>query len=86
MNQILKFVRQPLNQAAIATLGGMVWTVLQGSTSWQTAAPVLAAAVFALIIPDNSVGKADVEALVKDVIRVAQDFRKTPPAPPAPKA
>lgn len=90
LSAVLGFLRKPLNQLAVAGIGGAIWTVLQGTTSWEVAAPGIAAAIFVLIMPDNSIGKADVTNLVVDAIKLYDDItgkeaqaRQAPVAPPA---
>ncbi|MDA8049035.1 MAG: hypothetical protein M0002_03345 [Rhodospirillales bacterium] len=78
MNKLLAFVRQPLNQAALAGMAGTALAVLQGSMMWQHAVPVAVGAVVALVIPDNSVAKEDIEQLVADAIKAAADVQAKP--------
>jgi type IV secretory pathway VirB2 component (pilin) len=77
VKSVLKFFRQPLNQAALAGVIGTGLAVLQGSMSWQHALPVAAGAIVALILPDNSVAVQDIEALVGDAVKAAGDLQKT---------
>jgi len=82
-----KFFKTPLNQAALAGMVGTAAAVLGGQMTWQAAVPVVVGGVVALIVPDNSVAKEDVEALVTDAIKVATDLTNTPkqgPTAPVP--
>lgn len=79
MNKLLKFFRQPLNQGAFVALGGVLLGWASGQTNWQVAAITGAGAIVAWILPDNSVAKEDVEALVKDAIQAAADIAKARP-------
>lgn len=74
MKPIMRFFRQPLNQAALAGIAGTALAVLQGSMSWQQAIPVAVGAVVALIVPDNSVAKEDVEQVVADAVKMVSDL------------
>lgn len=80
MNKLLAYFKAPLNQAALATCAGAGLAVLQGSMTWQHAVPLVAGALVALVIPDNTVAKEDVEAIVADAIKAAQDIQKGTPA------
>jgi hypothetical protein len=82
VSDILRFFKAPLNQAALAGMVGTAAAVLGGQMTWQAAVPVVAGAVVALIVPDNSVAKEDVEALVADAIKVAADLASTPKSGP----
>lgn len=75
MNKLMSFLRAPLNQTAVVTLVGMGWAVFQGSVSWQHALPVFGGAIVALILPDNSVAKADVEQAIQDAVQAFQDVK-----------
>lgn len=76
MKRIARFLRAPLNQASIVAIGGTTWAAVQGTMSWQAGLPVVAGAIVALILPDNSVAKEDVEAVVADAIKAVADVRK----------
>lgn len=76
MNKLLAYFKAPLNQAALATCAGVGLAVLQGSMTWQHAVPLAVGAVVTLIIPDNTVAKEDVEAIVADAIKAATDLQK----------
>lgn len=76
MKELMAFWKAPLNQAALATCAGTGLAVLQGAVTWQHAVPLLAGAIVTLIIPDNTVAKEDVEALVTDAIKAAADLQK----------
>ncbi|MGH7056434.1 MAG: hypothetical protein ACREFZ_00940 [Acetobacteraceae bacterium] len=74
MNSMVSFFKAPLNQAGLVAIIGAVLGVLQGSLTWQAAVPVVAGAIIAWIIPDNSVAREDIEALVGDAIKAAGDL------------
>lgn len=74
MKRAVAFFKQPLNQGALVALGGMLLAWASGQTTWQATAVTAAGAIVAWVIPDNSVAKEDVEALVKDAIKVAGDL------------
>lgn len=78
MSRFLTFWKAPLNQGALAAVAGTWLAALQGSLTWHAAVPVTVGAVVALIIPDNSVAKADIEQLVADAIKAGQDVAKRP--------
>ncbi|MGH7068180.1 MAG: hypothetical protein ACREFO_05910 [Acetobacteraceae bacterium] len=78
MKRFLAFWKQPLNQGALAAAAGTALAVLQGSMTWQHAVPLAVGALVALIIPDNSVAKEDIEVLVAGAIKAAQDLQKGP--------
>jgi len=85
VDKVLRFFKTPLNQAALAGMVGTAAAVLGGQMTWQAAVPVVVGAVVALIVPDNSVAKEDVEALVADAIKVATDLAsKSGPVAPVP--
>jgi hypothetical protein len=77
VNALVKFFKQPLNQAALAGVAGTGLAVLQGSMTWQHAVPVAAGAVVALILPDNSLAKEDIEGLVAAAVKAAVDIQKS---------
>ncbi|MGH7082505.1 MAG: hypothetical protein ACREFV_08565 [Acetobacteraceae bacterium] len=76
MNRFLTFWKAPLNQAALATAAGLGVGVLQGSMTWQHAVPLAIGALVALVIPDNTIAKEDLEVLVSDAIKAAMDLQK----------
>ncbi|HTV45757.1 MAG TPA: hypothetical protein VMF05_10605 [Stellaceae bacterium] len=78
MKTILAFFKAPLNQAALAGMVGTAAAVLGGQITWQAALPVIAGAVVAIIIPDNSVAKEDVAQLVADAVKAAAALSATP--------
>lgn len=95
MNSILSFLRAPLNQASVVAIGGSAWACLAGTMSWHAALPIFVGSVVALVLPDNTVAKQDVEQLITDAIQVFQDVhggaapaasQPAPAAPPAPPA
>lgn len=75
MRKIWAFVRAPLNQAALAGMLGTAVAVLQGHLSWQSALPMAVGAIVALVLPDDSLTKADIEQLVADAIKAASDVK-----------
>ena len=80
MNELVKFFKAPLNQAGLVTLLGAATAVLQGSLTWQHAVPLAVGAVVAWLVPDNTLLKEDVEAVVTNVIKTTQDVTKPTPA------
>ncbi len=78
MNRILSFFRTPLNQAALAGMLGTAVAVMQGQMTWQAAVPVVVGGVVAMIVPDNSMAKEDVEHLIADAIKAVGDLQKAP--------
>jgi type IV secretory pathway VirB2 component (pilin) len=76
MNALLKFFKQPLNQAALAGVAATGLAVLQGAMTWQHAVPVAVGAVVALVLPDNSVAKEDIEGVVAAAIKTVVDMQK----------
>ncbi|MGH7118160.1 MAG: hypothetical protein ACREFP_04085 [Acetobacteraceae bacterium] len=73
----MAFFKAPLNQGALAAMAGTWLGVLQGSLTWEAAVPVTVGAIIAMIIPDNSVAKEDIEKLVADAIKAGQDLERT---------
>ncbi len=76
MNKIMAFFKAPLNQAALAGMLGTAVAVMQGQMTWQAAVPVAVGAVVAMVIPDNSVAKEDIETLVADAIKAGSELQK----------
>lgn len=76
MKKIMGFFKEPLNQAALAGMLGTGVAVMQGQMTWQAAVPVVAGAIVAMVIPDNSVAKEDVEQLIADAIKAGGDLQK----------
>jgi hypothetical protein len=76
LQKILAFFKAPLNQAALSGMLGTGVAVMQGQMTWQAAVPVAVGAIVAMVIPDNSVAKEDVETLVADAIKAAGDLQK----------
>jgi hypothetical protein len=76
INKLLAFWKAPLNQAALATVAGAGLAVVQGSMTWQHAVPLAIGALVALVIPDNSLTKEDVEALVADALKAVADIQE----------
>lgn len=74
MKSFLSFWHSPLNQGALAAVAGTGLAVLNGSMTWQAAVPVVVGAVVAWAIPDDSVAKEDIEAVVTDAIKAAADI------------
>jgi hypothetical protein len=66
----------PLNQAALAGMLGTAVAVLQGQLSWQAALPMAVGVIVALVLPDDSLAKADIEQLVADAIKAASDLKE----------
>lgn len=77
MQKILAFFKMPLNQAALAGMLGTAVAVLQGQLSWQAALPMAVGAIVALVLPDDSLAKANIEQLVADAIKAASDLKET---------
>lgn len=77
MKKILAFFKMPLNQAALAGMLGTAVAVLQGQLSWQAALPMAVGAIVALVLPDDSLAKANIEQLVADAIKAASDLKET---------
>lgn len=77
MNKVQAFFKAPLNQAALVTVLGTSLAVAQGTMSWHAAVPVMVSAIVALIIPDNTLAKDDIEQLVADAIKAAGALKET---------
>jgi hypothetical protein len=75
VSKICAFFKTPLNQAALAGMLGTAVAVLQGQLSWQAALPMAVGAIVALVLPDDSMAKADIEQLVADAIKAANDLK-----------
>lgn len=75
MSKIGAFFKAPLNQAALAGMLGTAVAVLQGQLSWQAALPMAIGAIVALVLPDDSMAKADIEQLVAAAIKAASDLK-----------
>lgn len=77
MKTLLAFFRVPLNQAALAGMLGTAVAVMQGSMTWQAALPVAVGGIVAMVLPDDTVAKADIEQLVADAIKTAARLAET---------
>ncbi len=78
MNILLAWILQPSSVAGISALFGTVFAVLTHQMSWAQALPVLAGGAVAVVLPDNSVVKADAQSLAADVVKQIIPAKATP--------
>ncbi len=69
MDKIGQWLKQPSSVVGISALLGAVSALLAGQMDWMQAIPVIAGAVTAIALPDNSAAKGDAQALATAVMR-----------------
>jgi len=63
MRLIIAWVQQPTTVAGLSAAIGTLAALATRQITWPQALPLLAGAVVSILVPDNSVAKADAEAL-----------------------
>jgi hypothetical protein len=71
--KLLVWLKQPTSVVGLSGIFGTVAAVLSGSMTWQAAVPLFAGAITAIILPDNSAEKTDVQAVAAAVVKAAED-------------
>ena len=64
MSTVLAWTRQPTTVAGLSTLSGILVALLTAQVSWQSALPLLVAALVGIVLPDDAGARAAIERLV----------------------
>jgi hypothetical protein len=68
MKALVAWAQQPTSVAGLSAVFGTLSAVVLHQISWVQAAPLLAGAIVSIALPDNTVAKADAEALTETVL------------------
>jgi hypothetical protein len=68
MNKMLQWLQQPTSVAGISTIIGTVSAVALHQIDAVQAAPLLAAAVVSIVLPDNTAARSAAELLARDLV------------------
>ena len=68
MNSVLKLLQQPSGVIGVSVVLGTLVSASTHQITWQQAIPVLAGAMLAIVVPDNTTANADGRKLAVDLL------------------